>query len=165
MNKKIEIVKIKESNDELGEMVSLFRKELRSFKGIESKVNIQDGKEELDEFLNSDFPIFAASTNSKYVGYLICRIENEIVWVEQIFVKKEYRLNNIATLLCKKAEEISTLYGNETLYFYVHPNNDVMINFLRKQGYSVLNLIEIRKPYKDEKLLQKIKVGDNEFDY
>ena len=32
-------------------------------------------------------------------------------------------------------------------------------------GYTVLNLIEIRRPYKDEKLTQIITVGEHEFDY
>ena len=40
-----------------------------------------------------------------------------------------------------------------------------MIEFLKKRGYTVLNLIEIRKPYKDEKLTQTIVVGEHEFDY
>jgi len=40
-----------------------------------------------------------------------------------------------------------------------------MIAFLRKRGYTVLNLIEIRKPYAGEKTTQIIKVGENEFDY
>lgn len=39
-----------------------------------------------------------------------------------------------------------------------------MIEFLRKRGYTVLNLIEIRKPYKDEKLTQTIMAGEHEFD-
>lgn len=40
-----------------------------------------------------------------------------------------------------------------------------MIDFLRKRGYTVLNLIEIRKPYKGKKLTQTIAVGEHEFDY
>ena len=40
-----------------------------------------------------------------------------------------------------------------------------MIALLRKRGYTVLNLIEIRKPYKGEKLTQVIQVGEHEFDY
>ena len=40
-----------------------------------------------------------------------------------------------------------------------------MIEFLRKRGYTVLNLIEIRKPYQGETLTQKITVGEHEFDY
>ena len=40
-----------------------------------------------------------------------------------------------------------------------------MIALLRKRGYTVLNLIEIRKPYQEENLTQIIKVGEHEFDY
>lgn len=40
-----------------------------------------------------------------------------------------------------------------------------MIEFLRKRGYTVLNLIEIRKPWQNEKTTQKIIVGEHEFDY
>ena len=40
-----------------------------------------------------------------------------------------------------------------------------MINFLKSKGYTVLNLIEIRKPFKGEKNKTTIKVGNNEFDY
>ena len=40
-----------------------------------------------------------------------------------------------------------------------------MIDFLRTKGYTVLNMIEIRKPYKGEKPATIIRVGDNVFDY
>lgn len=65
----------------------------------------------------------------------------------------------------KKAEKLAEVYGNETVYNYVHPNNHRMIEFLRKRGYTVLNLIEIRKPYQKEGLTQTITVGEHKFDY
>ena len=40
-----------------------------------------------------------------------------------------------------------------------------MIGFLRSKGYTVLNLIEIRKPYRGEKLTTTIRVDRNTFDY
>ena len=71
----------------------------------------------------------------------------------------------VAAALHGKAEEIAASYGNDTVYNYVHPNNHRMIEFLGKRGYTVLNLIEIRKPYQNEKLTQTITVGEHEFDY
>ena len=62
-------------------------------------------------------------------------------------------------------EEYRRFVWGCTVYNYVHPNNHHMLEFLRKRGYTVLNLIEIRKPYKGEKLTQKIAVGDHKFDY
>ena len=134
--KKIELVEIRQVNDALAEMVALFRVELRSYKGIASKPNVEDG-----------------------------RIESEVVWVESIFVREEYRRQGVAAALHGKAEEIAASYGNDTVYNYVHPNNHRMIEFLGKRGYTVLNLIEIRKPYQNEKLTQTITVGEHEFDY
>ena len=40
-----------------------------------------------------------------------------------------------------------------------------MIEFLRAKRYSVLNMIEIRKPYPGEQLTTTIPVGDAVFDY
>ena len=161
----MEIIKITQANDALVEMVALFRVELRSYKGITSKPNIEAGREEMEEYLAAGFPVFAATVDGEYAGYVVCRVDSEVVWVESIFVKDEYRRQGIASALHSKAEEIAAFYGDDTVYNYVHPNNHRMIAFLRKRGYTVLNLIEIRKPYKNEKFTQTIQVGEHEFDY
>ncbi len=161
----MEILEIKQVNDALAEMVALFRVELRSYKGIVSKPNIEAGREEMEEYLFARFPVFAALVDGEYAGYVVCRVDNEVVWVESIFIKEEYRRHGVATALHSKAEEIAASYGDNTVYNYVHPNNHRMIEFLRKRGYTVLNLIEIRKPYKGEKLTQTIVVGEHEFEY
>ena len=161
----MEILEIKQVNDALAEMVALFRVELRSYKGIVSKSNIEAGREEMEEYLSAKFPVYAALVDGEYAGYVVCRVDSEVVWVESIFVREKYRLRGVATALHSKAEEIAASYGDDTVYNYVHPNNHRMIEFLRKRGYTVLNLIEIRKPHKDEKLTQTIAVGEHEFDY
>ena len=161
----MEIIKITQVNDALAEIVALFRVELRSYKSIVSKTNIEAGREEIEEYLAAGFPVFAAIMDGEYAGYVVCRVDSEVVWVESIFVKVEYRRHGVATALHSKAEEIAASYGEDTVYNYVHPNNHRMIEFLRKRGYTVLNLIEIRKPYKGEKLTQTITVGEHEFDY
>ena len=161
----MEIIKITQVTDDLAQMVALFRVELRSFKGIVSKTNIEAGREEMEEYLAAGFPVFAAIMDGEYAGYVVCRVDSQVVWVESIFVKDEYRHHGVATALHSKAEEIAATYGEDTVYNYVHPNNHRMIEFLRKRGYTVLNLIEIRKPYKGERLTQAITVGEHEFDY
>ena len=161
----MEIIKTTQVSDALAEMVALFRVELRSYKGITCKPNIEAGREETEEYLAAGFPVFAAIVDGAYAGYVVCRVDSEVVWVESIFVKEEYRRHSVASALHNKAEEIAASYGEDTVYNYVHPNNHRMIAFLRKRGYTVLNLIEIRKPYKGEKLTQKICVGEHKFDY
>ena len=161
----MEIIKITQATDNLAQMVALFRVELRSYKGIVSKPNVDAGREEMEEYLAAGFPVFAAIVDGEYAGYVVCRVDSEVVWVESIFVKDEYRRQGIASALHSKAEEIAAFYGDDTVYNYVHPNNHRMIAFLRKRGYTVLNLIEIRKPYQGEQPTKTICVGEHEFDY
>ena len=161
----MEIIKITQATDNLAQMVALFRVELRSYKGIVSKPNVDAGREEMEEYLAAGFPVFAAIVDGEYAGYVVCRVDSEVVWVESIFVKDEYRRQGIASALHSKAEEIAAFYGDDTVYNYVQPNNHRMIAFLRKRGYTVLNLIEIRKPYQGEQPTQTICVGEHEFDY
>lgn len=161
----MELIEITEVNDALAQMVAQFRVELRFYKGIVSKPSMEAGREEMEEYLAAGFPVFAAIVDGEYAGYVVCRVDNQVVWVESIFVREAYRRRGVASTLHSKAEEIAASYGNDTVYNYVHPNNHRMIAFLRKRGYTVLNLIEIRKPYQGEKLTQVIRVGEHEFDY
>ena len=161
----LELIAISEVNDVLAEMVAFFRVELRSYKGIVSKPNVEAGRDEMEEYLAAGFPVFAALVDGQYAGYVVCRVDGEVVWVESIYVKEKYRRLGVAAALHSKAEDIAASYGEDTVYNYVHPNNHRMIEFLRKRGYTVLNLIEIRKPYQVENLTQVIHVGQHEFDY
>ena len=161
----MEIIKITQATDNLAQMVALFRVELRSYKGIVSKPNVDAGREEMEEYLAAGFPVFAAIVDGEYAGYVVCRVDSQVVWVESIFVKEEFRRHGVASALHRKAEDIAATYGEDTVYNYVHPNNHRMIDFLRNRGYTVLNLIEIRKPYEGEQFTQTISVGDHYFDY
>lgn len=146
-------------------LIAKFRVELSSYKNIQSEENLEDAKEEFEDYIKADYPIYAYKEGSDYLGYLVCRIDNSVVWVESLFVLKEHRRRGIATALFNTAEELSKSYGNDTLYNYVHPNNDDMITFLGRRGYDVLNLIEIRKKYEGEKVSERIRVRNNVFEY
>lgn len=160
------ILRINENRvEEVAPLVADFRVELNSYKNIKSQPDIQEGKEDLLYFLKSKYPVFIAEEDGKAVGYLVCRIEDEVLWVEHLFVSCDYRRRGIASGLFQKAEEIAQSMGQETVFNYVHPNNNRMIEFLRSKGYTVLNLIEIRKPYKKEKISMTIKVDKHTFDY
>ena len=139
--------------------------ELKALKGICAKPNILAGKEAILEYRQAGWPCFAAVEAGECIGYVVCWVEEPTVWVESIYVKPDARGRGVADLLFSQAEEIAAGYGEETVFNYVHPNNDRMIAFLRKHGYTVLNLIELRKPWAGEHCNQKIRVGKNEFDY
>ena len=142
-----------------------FRKVLASFKGLRSDVDVDDAVEELKYYVRKGYPVFAVSDNGRHIGYAVCRIEDDVVWLESIYVRKEYRGKGIGKMLLDRAEVIAKEHGNDTLYQYVHPNNDRMLNFLKKNGYDVLNLIEIRKAYPEEEPKEEYTIGDHRYRY
>ena len=151
--------------DSIAPLLAAFRVQLKSYKGIRSKPNVEAAKEEILEYLNSGFPVYAVADNGSLAGYMVCRIDEPCLWVEHIFVREDYRRKGVATMLFHKAEEIAASMGEDTVYNFVHPNNEGMIRFLASKGYTVLNMIEIRKPYKGEKLTTTIHVEKEAFDY
>lgn len=151
--------------EETANLLALFRVKLKSFKGINDEPNIIAAKEELDSFIkDKQYPIYVCLDNDAVIGYMILKVDG-VVWVEQIYVREEYRRKGVGSLLFETAEKVSNDLGEETVFNYVHPNNNAMLRFLKSKGYTVLNLIEIRKPWKGEKTSTVYKVGDNEFDY
>lgn len=146
-------------------LIADFRVTLRSYKGIESTPDIAAAEEELLDYLKDDMPIYVALSDEQVVAYMVLRIDAPCVWGESIYVMPAHRKLGIASRLLEKAEAVARTYGEDNLYYYVHPNNDGVIAFLKSHGYSVLNLIEVRKQGKDETLNQTIQVGDHRFDY
>jgi len=162
--------KILDCSDEvkfyISQLIASFRVELASLKDIKKKPDIDNAKEELQDYMNCKYPIFVAENkNNLIVGYIVCKIESEVVWAESLYVLPEYRRTGIASLLFNEAENLAQKHGNDTVYNWVHPNNHRMIKFLEKNGYDVLNLIEIRKSREGETNSRKIKVDTHEFKY
>lgn len=142
-----------------------FRKELAALRNYQCDADLESAQSEIGFYLSRRYPVFAASVNGAFVGYAVCRIDDDVVWLESVYVKKEYRNKGIATLLLKKCEEVAAEYGNETLYIYINPDNEPVIGLLNKNGYDVLNLIEVRKKYRDEKTDREYKIGDHTYKY
>ena len=162
----MKLIQIKaEDADRLAPLIADFRVILDGYRGIVSQPGVEAARAEIMEFLNAGFPVFAAEDGGELIGYTVCRIDEPCLWVEHLFVRDDYRRRGAGTLLYEKAEELARSMGEDTVFNFVHPNNRGMIDFLRTKGYTVLNMIEIRKPYKGEQLTATIPVGDAVFDY
>ena len=150
---------------EIAPLAARFRVALKSYRGISSVPNTEEGAGELQEYLDAGFPVFTARKGDVFCGYLVCRVEEPCVWAESLYVLPEFRRQGIAGALFRKAEALAASFGEDTVYNYVHPNNDGVIAFLKSRGYTVLNMIELRKRWAGEKLTAKLQVGAHEFDY
>ena len=149
----------------LAYLVVDFRKALHKLTDSNITIDVDEAVEELRYYLDKKYPIYAISDNGRYIGYCVCKIEDDVVWLESIYVRPEYRRKGVGKMLFEKAESVAKEYGNSTLYQYVHPNNDNMLNFLKGNGYDVLNLIEIRKAYEGEENKTTYTIGDHEYKY
>ncbi|MBN2228128.1 MAG: GNAT family N-acetyltransferase [Candidatus Thorarchaeota archaeon] len=146
-------------------MMASLRVFLARLKSLERVPNLESAADELQSYLTKNFPIFVAESSDGLAGYLVCRIDDDVVWAESIFIQPKYRRQGIASSLYLEAERLAKELGGDTVFNWVHPNNNVSILFLKKRGYNVLNLIEVRRPWSGEELSTTIKVGENEFDY
>lgn len=151
--------------DALAPLAAAFRATLCSLSGFSSQGDVNMAKEELLEYFQAGYPIYAAEESDTFVGYVVCRTQDGLVWVEQLYVDPAFRRRGIASRLFEQAEALALENGEETVFNYVHPNNDAVIRFLRARGYTVLNLLEIRKPYRAEKPRRTIDVNGYRFDY
>ena len=146
-------------------LAAAFRVALKRYKGIAAVPDEAAAADELREYFGAGWPVFGAWADGALCGYAVCRVEEPCVWVESLYVLPAYRRRGAATALFHRAEALAASYGEDTVYNFVHPNNDGVIAFLRSMGYSVLNLIEVRKPYAGEELTTEIRVGEHTFDY
>ena len=162
----MELIEIQRADaDRLSPLVADFRMTLNGYRGVASAPDVAAGRAEIVEFLDAGMPVFAVEDGGALAGYAVCRIEEPCLWVEHLYVPDEYRRRGVGTVLFEKAEELARTMGEDTVFNFVHPNNRGMIEFLRAKGYTVLNMIEIRKPYQGERLTTTIPVGDAVFDY
>lgn len=150
----------------LSHLIAHFRVELNRFKAVHSPIDLEMARRELGEYFDEGLPIFVAEGDgSDLLGYLVCRVQDGVVWAEYLYITPVSRRKGLASALCARAEELVREHGGDTVYNWVHPNNDNIISLLRKRGYTVLNLVEIRKPWENERLTEKIRVGVHEYDY
>ncbi len=156
----------KKDLEEVSVLLAHFRLEHKLIKGISSSLNIEQARIEYIEYLDSGFPVYVAlNDEEEFMGFIVLRVEEKIVWVEVIYVSESFRRMRVAESLYKKAECFAIELGGETLYNWILPNNHKIVSFLSKQGYDVLNMIEIRKLYENEQLENTIVVGEHKYRY
>ncbi len=160
-------VRLARADDEvaLGQLIAAFRRSLAELRGGRSGVDIVAAREELAEYRERDFPVYVATDDGgALLGYLVCRVEGKVVWAESLYVVPETRRQGVGAALYARAERLAEERGGDTVYNWVDPNNAAIIGFLQGRGYTVLNLIELRRARPDEQAHQTIRVGRYEFD-
>ena len=163
----IDIRPMKESDrDMLVPLLAHFQVTMSRFHGRPLPTNFVEADRELQRYEGAAYRLFIGENEEKLpVAFLVCRIEADRVWAEALFVLPDYRRQGVGSALFQHAQMLAEELGGESVYNRVQPNNERMISFLRRHGYRVLNVIEIRKAISDDGDMSGIKVGLNMFDY
>ena len=161
------MIRLYEESDrqQVVEMIADLRVFLSRLKSRKKVPDLDAAASELQSYLDKRFPIFVYESREVLAGYLVCRVDEDVVWAESLFVRPKFRRQGIASSLYAEAERLAQELGGDTVFNWVHPNNKASISFLKKRGYGVLNLIELRRPWPGEKLTTRVQVGDDAFDY
>lgn len=154
-----------EDKEKVISLIAEYRVFLSSLKSISKTADLDAARNELEEYLGPRYPIFVATLDDEILGYLVCRVDQNVVWAESLFVKPSARRKGVGSALYLEAERLVEKLGSDTVYNWIHPNNAGIIQFLKKRGYDVLNLVEVRRPWSGEKNLSKLQVGEFQYRY
>jgi len=115
--------------DQIIPLIAEFRVTLAGFRGRVLTPDLESARRELEDYQRKYFRVFVAEEgeSGEIVGYLVCRTEGDVVWAESIFVLPEYRSRGIGSSLYKEAESLAEELGGDTVYNWIHPNNDQYI--------------------------------------
>jgi GNAT superfamily N-acetyltransferase len=151
----------------LQELVLRFREEVRGYRPPSTRsFSLADAQAEVEEYVGEQYPLFVAEeAEGTILGYLVCRVQDDVVWAEQLYVVPGARRKGIGSALYEQAERLAAEIGSEAPYNWVDSANAPIIRFLKKRGYTVLNLLELRRPRSGEHVERRIKVGEEEFYY
>ena len=101
-------------------------------------------QEQFMEYLNSDNHIYSLTVNGKAIGYYVLVNQHDKYLLESIYVRKEERRKGNGSTLLKHAEEIAN-YEHKSLIMHVTATNEIYMNLLKKNGYTTVEYIQIRK--------------------
>ena len=74
----------------LTQLIAEFRLSLAELRGKERELDLDAAHEELVEYHHKGFPIYVAEAESgELAGYLVCRVDGEVVWAESLYVREE----------------------------------------------------------------------------
>ena len=153
-------------HDCLIEMLAEFRVTMSRFRGSAPPPDLAKAEQRLLSYQPPEHQVFVAeSDKGNLAAYMVCRTKDHHVSVEMLYVMPEHRRQGVGSMLYDRAEVVALELGDEPITNWVHPSNDRFIAFLRKRGYVVMTLLELRRPRAGEGPLQQIKVGKNIFEF
>ncbi|WP_297129006.1 GNAT family N-acetyltransferase [Thermococcus sp.] len=134
------------TKEHLNEFINLyieFFKELRGKQGWNPHDEVEYQAEALHYFKRGDI-ILLAFEGDRAAGFIRVSSREDSFWIEELYVRPEFRGKGIGKALVKRAEE-EVLKWDIALYLFVLPQDKDAITFWKKLGYDMINTIELVK--------------------
>ena len=129
--------------DVIAELYFEFYRELRDSQGWEHN-SIQEYREEIKSFLESNNIFILAKKKDKYIGFARISEREESYWIEELYIDPTYRGIGCGKKLVKVVE--SEIKKHDTMaYIMVLPQDRRALAFWLKMGYTLLNTVELAK--------------------
>ncbi len=140
-----EIRRLDSSGSELVLMVYDFRVILSKLNKSTLEYTLKDALDEISEYFKENKTVFGLYDDELLIGFSVLKSEDKVFWLEWLFIDRKFRGFENASLLFDFTENFAKENGADQLYIWVHPDNKQMLRFLKKKGYDVLNLVEVKK--------------------
>ena len=136
---------IHSTNQEFVDLVLEMRSVMDGLNQSTNNASVSEATQEADSYFSDNRLVFGIFQDETIVGYSVLKVEDRVCWLDWIYVKPEHRGTKAASELFDYSEKVAKKIGSDQLYIWVHPDNHRMLKFLKKKGYDVLNLIEVKK--------------------
>ncbi len=132
-----------------------------------SETDYKQSEETLKNWLQPSNELYLIKLNQSIVGFLHIGYRGEnVAWIEDIYVDRDYRNKGIATKAIFLAEEIIKSHkGFTSICFDVVPRNIAALKLYYKLGYDTLSMITIRKELYDNNREKTEKIMGLDFRY
>lgn len=129
-------------------------------------IDTNEAEQNLIEWTAKDNQLYMIIYENNLVGFLrIGYRGGNVAWIEDVFVKEEFRNRGIATESIKQAEKIiEATPPYNAICFDVVPRNVAALKLYHKLGYQTLSLITIRKNLVPKESSSTQKIGEIEFE-
>ncbi len=92
------------------------RKVMHSLKQAENKVFISTARKEAESYLTDNRKVFVYQLNEELIAYSVIKIEDQVCWLDWLFVKSDYRGGSIASDLFDHSETFAKELGNDQFH-------------------------------------------------
>ena len=128
-------------------------------------IDEDQAEQNLKEWTTKDNQLYVITYEDDFAGFLrIGYRGGNVAWIEDVFVKEEFRDRGIATESIKQAEEIiKATPPYNAICFDVVPRNVAALKLYHKLGYQTLSLITVRKNLEPKESTGTQKINGLEF--